>query len=311
VGPADSPFNPASPQALAIQNLFVLVLVICAVILAVVAGLVVFIVLRYRERPGRAPSSSEGNTLLEVVWTAVPLALVGVIFVATVATMHSVDPAPRGRPADVVVVAHQWWWEVRYPASGVTTANEIHVPVGRNLLFRIESADVVHDFWVPRLGRKIDAIPNRSNYVWIQVDTPGTYHGTCAEYCGVGHALMGIRVVAEPADAFASWQAEQSRPHPQPTSQLQARGARVFDERTCATCHRIAGTDADGDIGPDLTHLGDRKTLAAGAVANTPDELAAWLEDPDAIKPGSNMPNLQLSADEVRALVAYLEARDE
>jgi cytochrome c oxidase subunit 2 len=303
-----SPLNPATAQSAAISHLFMIVLLVAVLILAVVVGLVIIIVLRYRQRDdGVEPVQTSGSLPLEIAWTAIPIGILVVIFVLTVRTMHEVSPPVGSRTPDVVVVAHQWWWEVHYPRSGVVTANEIHIPTGRRLLFRIESADVVHDFWVPRLARKVDAVPLHPNYLWMEVDEPGTYHGSCNEYCGIGHALMLIRVIVEPEATFEAWEKAQLTPAPPPVSAEGEQGKLIFDRRTCAACHRIAGTSAIGTVGPDLSHVGSRETLASGAVPNTPQELGQWLSDPASIKPGSNMPNLQLSRAEVRDLVAYLE----
>ncbi len=301
-----SPLDPFSPQAQAISALFWFVMVVAGVILLVVTGLVVYIVIRFRHREGRAPSTREGNTALEITWTAIPLLIVGAIFVLTVRTMHTVQPPAGDRTPDVRVVAHQWWWEVHYP-SGVTTANEIHVPVGRTLLFRLTSADVVHDFWVPQLARKMDAIPGHPNDFWMKVEKPGVYHGTCAEYCGVGHALMRILVVAQTPKEFEAWEQAQLTPHPPPATAEARQGRQLLEQLTCANCHTVRGSSASGRVGPDLTHLADRRTLASGAAENTHDQLTQWLKDPNSIKPGSHMPNLQLSDARVKALVAYLE----
>jgi cytochrome c oxidase subunit 2 len=305
---ASSPLNPATAQSAAISHLFVIVLVVAALILAVVVGLVVFIVLRYRQRDdGREPAQTSGNLTLEVVWTAIPIGMLVIIFFFTVKTMREVSPPAGMHAPDLVVVAHQWWWEVRYPRAGVVTANEVHIPTGKHLLVRVESADVIHDFWVPRLARKVDAIPRHPNHLWLQVDVPGTYLGSCNEYCGVGHAQMRLRVIAEPEEEFRAWEDAQLIVPPAPVSAAAQRGKLIFQRRTCAACHRIAGTAAAGTVGPDLSHLASRQTLASGAAPNTREELAKWLTDPNSIKPGSHMPNLQLSHAELGDLVAYLE----
>jgi cytochrome c oxidase subunit 2 len=303
-----SPLNPATAQSAAISHLFVIVLVISALILAVVVGLVVYIVLRYRQRgDGREPAQTSGNLALEVTWTAIPVAILVIIFFFTVTTMREVYPPAGRQTPDLVIVAHQWWWEIHYPKSGVVTANEVHIPTGEHLLALVESADVVHDFWVPRLARKIDAIPKHPNHLWLQVDVPGTYLGSCNEYCGVGHAQMRLRVIAEPEQKFRAWEKAQLTP-PSPAVSAEAeQGQLIFQRRTCAACHRVAGTAATGTVGPDLSHLASRETLAAGAAPNTRAELTKWLSDPNSIKPGSHMPNLQLSQTEVGDLVAYLE----
>jgi cytochrome c oxidase subunit 2 len=299
-----SALDPRSPQAAAIFGLFVETLIVCCAIFLVVVALVAFCVVRFRGRAGREASRTEGNRRLEIGWTLGPAAILIWLLVATARAMAVADP-PADRPPDLTVVAHQWWWEARY-ASGTITANEIHLPVGRPLVVRIESRDVVHDFWVPALGRKIDAIPGRPVSIWLQANVPSLYLGTCAEYCGLEHAWMRIRVIAEAPVAFAAWQSHDGQPAAVPTDARAARGARVFGARTCVGCHAIRGRD-DTRVGPDLTHLVTRATLAAGVVENTPGEPARWLKDPQRIKPGCHMPNLHLADGEVADLVAYLE----
>ncbi len=303
-----SPLLPASPQAAEIARLFYVALIIAAVILLVVAGMVFIIIIRNRRLPrDYTPKQDFGNETLEWTWTIVPLMIVTGLFVYTVMVMHDVDPKPVDRQPDVEIVAHQWWWEVHYLPSGAVTANEIHLPVGRDLLFEVRSADVIHDFWVPALGQKVDAIPNHPNYAWYDVERPGTYLGTCAEFCGAEHAWMRIRVIAEPVPAFGAWLEEQLLDARKPTGPAAEAGARLFQNHTCMNCHSIRGTAADGDIGPDLTHLASRQTLAAGVFRNTPENLLKWVSDPQKYKPGSHMPNMDLSRQTFEELVAYLE----
>lgn len=284
--------------------MFLHVLAVCGVIFAVVVGLVAYCSVRFRSRGGPDPVQIEGSRRLEVAWTLAPVAILCWLLLLTARAMGISDPAGTGEP-DVTVIAHQWWWEVRY-RSGAIAANEIHIPSGKPLLFRIESADVVHDFWVPSLGRKIDAIPGRPVTIWLQADTPGVYLGTCAEFCGAQHAWMRIRVVAEPKDQFVTWEKRQLLPAHPPVTAAAARGAEAFSARTCVSCHAIGGTN-EARVAPDLTHLAERVTLGAGVLANNPRELARWLKDPQKIKAGCHMPNLQLSDAEVADLVAYLE----
>ena len=305
---ATSVLHPASPQGREILGLFWIVLGIAGVIFALVATLVVVASIRFRHRPGGPPPSQvDENTTLELVWTVLPTLILAGLFVMTVRVMHRVDPTPGNRDPDLVVVAHQWWWELHYPASGVVGANEFHLPVGRRLLLQVESADVVHDFWVPALGKKVDAIPGHPNTVWLTIDRPGVYLGTCDEFCGAEHAWMRIRVVGQTASDFAAWTAHQSEPAAAPTTDEARRGERLFQRRTCASCHRIAGTPAAGTIGPDLTHLASRRTLASGVFENTPANLARWIAHPQDIKPGCNMPDLHLDQSQVEALTAYLK----
>ena len=303
-----SPLIPASQQARDIDTLFQIVMAISAVIFVVVAGFVLYNAFRYRRKPDDPlPKQDFGNTKLEIAWTVIPLIIVTVMFFLSVQTMRSVDPPPLNKPPDITIIAHQWWWEVHYPKSGVVTANEIHMPINQNLLYRVTSDDVVHDFWVPQLARKIDAIPDRMNYAWIEADRPGLFLGTCAEYCGVEHAWMRIRVYAQSAEDFAEWQQQQLAIPPKPTEGYAAEGYNLFMKLPCSNCHRIAGTPAENDIGPDLTHIGSRQTLAAGVFDNNPGNLEAWIADPQKFKPGCHMPDLQLEPTELRALTAYLK----
>ncbi|HEX3904567.1 MAG TPA: cytochrome c oxidase subunit II [Polyangia bacterium] len=299
-----SALDARSPQAAAILHLFTQSLVVCGAIFFLVVALIVVCVVLFRSRPGREASRTDGDKRLEIGWTLVPSGVLIWLLVATARAMTVADPT-ADRPPDLTVVAHQWWWEARYP-SGAVAANEIHVPAGRPLVVRIESADVVHDFWAPSLGRKIDAIPGRAVTVWLQADRPGIYLGTCAEYCGAEHAWMRIRVVAQTPAAFTAWEAHERLAASAPSGAAAARGARMFGAKTCVGCHAIRGTD-ETRVGPDLTHLAERATLATGAIDNNPSELARWLKDPQRIKPGCHMPNLQLADGEVNDLVAYLE----
>ncbi|MEZ4616530.1 MAG: c-type cytochrome [Caldilineaceae bacterium] len=189
------------------------------------------------------------------------------------------------------------------------TANEIHIPTGQPLLVQLASADVIHDFWVPKLGRKMDAIPGHPNQLWLQADQPGTYLGACAEFCGAQHAWMRLRVIAQSPTDFAAWQQaqRQSPPPPPATDTLASQGAKRFQALTCSNCHAIGGTPAQANAGPNLTHVASRQTLGAGVLENNPANLAQWLTNPQSVKPGNQMPHFQLSAADLQALVAYLE----
>lgn len=304
----ESPFAPSSPFAAAIAHLFWVTLGVCALIGLLVAAAIAYSLVRFRAPPGAEdPAQITGNRKLEILWTVVPLGIVTGLFVMTLETMAQSDPIPDRSP-DLTVVAHQWWWEIRYP-SGVVTANEVHIPVGRAVLVRLESADVIHDFWVPQLGRKIDAVPGHPNSVWVSADAPGAYGGTCAEYCGFQHAWMRLLVLAEPAAEFDAWQRAQLLPAPPPASSAAARGEGIFRKQACGNCHAVAGRGFDGRIAPDLTHVATRKTLGAGVIEQTPRNLRTWLHDPQTIKPGARMSSFKLSDSDVSDLVSYLEER--
>ena len=300
--------SPASPQAAAISQLFVGTLIFLAAILVLVSVLIIFAVVRYRDRPGAPePIQSFGWRKLEVIWTGVPILCLVVLTVCVAWTMHVGDPPAPGESPDLRIVGHQWWWEIDYLKSGAVAANEIHIPIGKPLLLELRSADVIHDFWVPQLARKMDIVPGHPNRMWLEANTPGVYLGACAEFCGNEHAWMRFQVIAQPTEEFDAWLRDQLAIPSKLNSSDAQRGGQLFVDRTCANCHQVTGTPANQRIGPDLTHLASRRMLAAGAAENTPENLAIWLHDPNTFKPGSNMPNLQLSKDDARELVAYLE----
>jgi cytochrome c oxidase subunit 2 len=300
-------FRTISDRGASIRNLFDILLIISALVFLLVAVLLVYMLIRFRERPGAAePSQTEGSRKLEIAWTVAPVLLLTGVFVITARTLIHVHAAPAGDPVRIEVVGHQWWWEFRYPDLGIVTANELHVPVGESLHFEITGADVIHSFWVPRFGWKMDAIPGKTNEMVLTVDRAGTYDGACTEYCGAEHAWMRIRVVAEPRDVFDVWVRGQQQPAG-PAQGAAADGQRVFLGNTCQNCHAIRGTPANGAVGPDLTHFGSRATIGAGVVPNTPDNLRDWIRHAGAVKPGVLMPPFNLSDSDLQALVTYLE----
>jgi cytochrome c oxidase subunit II len=301
-------FSPVSPQAHAITTLMLTVFAICAAIFVLVAWLVAYGAIRYRSRGDAAdPVQSFGNTRVEALWTAGPLLLLVVIFALTVTAGRAADPSTPNTEPDIRLIGHQWWWEVQYPRAGIVSANEIHIPTNTRVLLELRSADVIHDFWVPELGRKMDMVPGHPTRLWIEADAAGTYGGACAEYCGAEHAWMRLRVVAEPAVDFASWMSREQTPAKRAGRGAAAEGERLFDAMTCVNCHAIAGTGHDARVGPDLTHIAARARLAGELIENTPENLARWIAHPDALKPSSHMPNLHLSSNQVTALVAYME----
>lgn len=304
-------FFPGSPQSAAIDHLFLVVGVVMVAILGLVTGLVLYAVYRFHHRPDDGePPQIFGRPKVEIGWTAGSLLVVIFIFVISLRTMHQADPpaTPNDSPS-LVITAHQWWWQVDYPKRNVVTANEVHIPTGRRLLVELKSADVVHDWWVPQLGRKMDAIPGHPNYFWIEADKAGTYLGRCAEFCGAEHAWMRIRVIATPPAEFQQWERQQLVTPAKPTAGEAAEGERLFQNLlTCSDCHRIAGTSANSSVGPDLTHIANRETLATGRLKNTPSNLRQWLKNPQAIKPGVHMPDFQLTDKQVDELSAYLES---
>ena len=309
-------FAPVSTPAAKEADLANFVLVVSGVVFVVVAGLIAYSVMRFRapfEEQGSEPPQVYGSAQVEAAWTAIPLIIVIVLMLATGRVIYEIQAAPQPPTAvEVTVVGRQWWWEIRYPKLGVVTANELHVPVSDSLTRRptfltLESADVVHSFWVPRVAGKTDLIPNRTNRMWVEPHEPGTYLGQCAEYCGTQHAFMLLRIVAEPPEQFARWVEQQRRTAaPAPADPAAAAGRRVFLGTVCASCHAVAGTVANGRYGPDLTHLMSRATIGAGVAANTRERLRAWVRNPDGLKRGVLMPAMQIDDEYLDQLVAYL-----
>lgn len=307
-------FKPESTPAESIFQLSLFVLAICAVIFIVVFFLIAYAGMKFRLRrqdDGSEPAQVYGSNRVELAWTVIPVLIVVVLFLATARVIHAVQDAQKV-PGTVLVTAvgHQFWWEFRYPELGVATANELHVPVSdpsrRTPTFlTLLSADTDHSFWVPRLAGKTDLIPNRVNRMWIEPHQTGVYVGQCAQYCGTQHAKMLLRVYVDSPEQFENWihsQAQEAR-HVDAVRE----GRHIFESTACINCHTISGTVASGRFGPDLTHLMSRETIAAGAAMNTHENLRAWIQNPDSIKPGSLMPAMKLDEKDLEALTAYLE----
>ena len=307
-------FRPQSTPANSIFHLSLLVLAITGAIFAVVFSLLAYSVRKFRQRDGddgREPAQVYGSNQVELAWTVIPILIVLVLFLATARVIHSIQDAPKPAGAiEVIAIGHQFWWEFRYPTLGVVTANELHVPASNPAnstptFLTLLSADTDHSFWVPQLAGKTDLIPNRSNHIWIDPQETGVYLGQCAQYCGTQHAKMLLRVYVDSPQQFDEWVREQKRLWV--SNDTVAEGRRIFETTACVNCHAVAGTVADGRFGPDLTHLMSRDTIAAGAAPNTRENLRAWIEQPDSIKPGSLMPAMQLNEKDLEALTDYLE----
>ncbi len=234
-----------------------------------------------------------------------PIMVVTPLYLLSLKTSASIGP-PR-EALTVRIVGHMWWWEVRYPEQDIVTANEIHIPAGQPVRLELASADVIHSFWAPRLHGKRDLIPGVENVFWIEADEPGIFRGQCAEYCGTQHANMAFQVIALPADEFDAWLAERSNPAVDPAVAQARRGFEVFMSAGCAQCHAVRGTPANGNVGPDLSHIGSRQMIGAAMLSNTRGNLMGWIADPQAIKPGVKMPRTYLDGDSLLALVVYLE----
>jgi cytochrome c oxidase subunit 2 len=281
--------------------------IIAAVIFAGVLVALLIFTIRYRDpHPGDAPQI-HGHRALEVAWTAAPLALLAIIFALSLVTLGQIGQgATFGSlepPLRISVVGHQWWFEFRYP-GGAVTANEVHIPAGVPIELDLSSADVIHDLWVPELGAKSDVVPGQHNVLRLFTARPGTFSGACAEFCGLEHAWMRVLVVAQPRGDFDRWLAAQAAP----ASGQAGRGLDVLRSAVCSACHVVQGQVAGTSIGPDLTHIGSRATLAGGVLANTVDGMRAWIGDPQRYKPGALMPKVPLPAADLDAGVAYLES---
>jgi cytochrome c oxidase subunit 2 len=307
-------FAPESTPARAILNLSVFVLVITAIIFVVVFTLLVYSVTKFRGNTGNAdrePAQVYGSTQIELAWTIIPILIVVVLFLATARVIHAVQDAPQPPTSvQVTAIGHQFWWEFRYPGLGIVTANELHIPVSdpahpTPTFLKLFSADTDHSFWIPQLAGKTDLIPNHPNSMWMDPHRTGVFLGQCAQYCGTQHAKMLLRVSVDSPEDFAAWVHAQGQPAVQ--DEKVAAGRRVFETTACINCHAVGGSAANGRFGPDLTHLMSRETIASGAAGNTKENLRLWIQKPDAIKPGSLMPAMQLSDADLDALVNYLE----
>jgi cytochrome c oxidase subunit 2 len=307
-------FKPQSTPAHSIFDLSLFVLAICAVIFVIVFSLLAYSVIKFRRRAdddGREPPPVYGSNQIELAWTVIPALIVLVLFLATARVIHAIQQARKPPEAiDVIAIGHQFWWEFRYPAFGVVTANELHVPTSdpshpTPTFITLLSADTDHSFWVPRLAGKTDLIPNRVNHMWIDPNETGIFVGQCAQYCGTQHAKMLLRVYVDSPDQFKQWVQQQAKPAQ--VSESAKEGRRIFETTACINCHSVSGTVADGRFGPDLTHLMSRDTIASGAATNNSENLRMWIHNPDAIKPGSLMPAMNLDRRDLDALTAYLE----
>ncbi|MEO7371147.1 MAG: cytochrome c oxidase subunit II [Ilumatobacteraceae bacterium] len=323
-GSSPSAIDPHSPQARHIAGLFWLMLWIAAGIYAVVLGLVL-VSLRARRRSDTAarptgaevdewtiPSSNDaattrrGTRFIIGGGLVLPIVVLIVVGVATVRTTNAVQGGAS--VVKIHVEAERWWWRLTYPDDHVVTANEIHVPVGEPVDLTLTSDNVIHSLWVPELNGKTDVIPGQTNHMTFTADAPGTYRGQCAEFCGIGHALMAFLVIAESPADYAQWVRTNSAPAATPPDGAAAKGSDLFVSSSCAGCHTVAGTAASGTIGPDLTHLGSRATIGSDTLPNTPTDLAHWLADTQGVKRGALMPQIDLTTAQIADLVAYLES---
>ena len=306
-------FDPHSGPARMIYGLSLFVMQITGAIFIVVASLWLYVVIRFRQRDPNddsEPPQIYGSTQIELAWTVIPILITVVLFFTTARILFAIEDQKMPTTAlDVDAVGHQFWWEFHYGKLGFTTANELHVPLSTGQVptttsLNLLSADVVHSFWVPELNGKTDMFPNQVNHMWFNPDKPGMYVGQCAQFCGVQHAKMLLRVYVQTPEDFAAWVKNQQQPSVQDPAV--AEGRQLFESQACISCHVVRGTAAQGRFGPDLTHFMSRDTLASGAAANTPENLKLWIQNPDYFKPGSLMPAMQLSDDQIDKVVAYL-----
>ena len=301
--------HPAGIQAARVSHLWWVMFWVCAVVWCAVAVAALAAIARGRRGASSASDAQLGRGVAIAGGISL-VAIVGLLF-QSVVTGRALDTLRSPDALRIQVTGNQWWWDVQYvtadPSLRVTTANEIHIPVGRPVRFDLLSTDVIHSLWIPNLQGKVDLVPGHLNEMWLRADTPGVYRGQCAEYCGLQHAQMALVVVAEPSDDFERWLAGNRAPATPPTTPEQQRGKEVVERGPCAMCHNITGTLAGGRSAPDLTHIASRSTIGAGTLPNTTGHLAGWIADPQRIKPGNRMPATGLSGSELQALLAYLE----
>jgi cytochrome c oxidase subunit II len=310
-------FAPAATPARSIFGISMLVLSVTLVIFLIVGGLLLYALIRFRQRPtdsNHEPAQIYGSDQIELSWTVIPILIVVMLFLTTTRVILGTEAIAKPDNAmDVTVIGHQFWWEYRYPKLGVVTANELHIPISNpakptQTWLTMSSADVAHSFWVPRLAGKMDVIPNRVNNMWMDPQQAGLYLGQCAQYCGTQHAKMLLRVYAQSPEDFDAWVNQQKQPaqHDFPGNAAATEGQAVFMHNACINCHTIAGTAATGRFGPDLTHLASRDTIASGPIQNTPENLRKWIDDPNSMKPGSLMPPMHLNDHDLDVITAYL-----
>lgn len=310
-------FSPKSDVANDIQDLYKLIFWIATAVFIIVETALLYAVIKFRRRPNdEMPKQIHGNTAMELTWTIIPALILIAIAIPTWNTIFKIAVIPDDAYM-INIVGHQWWWEAQYP-TGEVTANEIHVPSDRTIGFTLETADVLHSFWIPQLFGKQDLVPGRVNTLWFTPEEEGRFLGQCVEFCGISHANMRLEMIVDSPEDFAAWKKGLNSPPPAVTAGLVSTGFDLFASKGCVACHTISGrNDAVGVIGPNLSLFGSRLTLASATLANTTENLTAWLHDPEEIKPGNIMsrsapiytnPDLALTSGEIDALVAYLQS---
>jgi cytochrome c oxidase subunit 2 len=330
--PIANMFDPLSKPAHMIHESSIMALLVCAIIFVIVTGMLVWVVFKYRSKgevdDRKEPPQIYGSSQIELAWTVIPILITVVLILVTTRTIGEIQDHPIAKNAEHIrVIGHQWWWEIHYQTklvdkdgnavldkdgkeqftSDFVIANEVHVPLNRETSIILESADVLHSFWVAQLNGKTDLIPGIKNTTWIEPHATGVFYGNCAEYCGTQHANMQIKVIVQTEEDFQKWKVEQKTPPPEPTTASAIAGKQVFYQNSCVNCHKVDGTVAEGVFGPDLTHFATRMTLGAGVAKNDTENLRIWMHDPSKLKPGALMPNMQLTEQQVNDVVAYLE----
>jgi cytochrome c oxidase subunit 2 len=308
--------HPQSKAARQIEDLWWLTFAISVVVVLVVTGFILQAIRRGRAaaREERAGRSEAGIDKRAVPWGPRFIVIAGLVvsggvlagtFAISLRTLNGLASPPGRSDLTIDVTGHNWWWEVRYP-NGAVTANEIHIPVGQTVEVKLATSDVIHSFWVPQLNVKQDQVPGMDNRIWLRAETPGRYRGQCAEFCGLEHARMLFYVDAQPPAEFGQWLASEVGPAAAPASPTESTGRDIFLRSSCAGCHAVRGTSAVGTLGPDLTHMASRKTIAAGTLPLRRDTLADFVRDAQHAKPGSSMPPTEVPADQLPALLDYL-----
>jgi cytochrome c oxidase subunit 2 len=301
--------DPRGPAADRIEGIWWLMLWISVGVFAVVLLMMAMAMWRGRNSSMLALDKDDvrwGTPFVIGAGIVVPALILSGLFVFSLREMNALAAPGRDASLEIRVIAHDWWWEVRYP-NGAVTANEIHIPVGEAVRVALDTADVIHSFWVPQLQVKADHIPGRTTSVWLEADDPGRFRGQCAEFCGLQHANMAFFVVAQQSDEFDDWLAAQAAPAREPESPREQAGSEIFLSSSCSGCHAVRGTSANGDLAPDLTHVGSRSTIAGGILEATRSNLVGFISDPHRYKPGVTMPPTELSRSEIEAVVDYLE----
>jgi cytochrome c oxidase subunit 2 len=304
--------NPHGPVARSIASLTGILFAVSGVVYVLVLAATFWALVRRRRETDDSPATHRRLTRTVTGAVLLTAATLVVLALSSVTAERGLTQPSGPGAVEVDVIGHQWWWDFRYhdvtPSDVVGSPNELHIPVGVPVVLRVQSSDVIHTFWVPNLHGKRDLIPGQVTYTWIQADTPGVYRGQCAEFCGHQHAHMAFLVVAQPMSEFLDWIRQQRQPAAEPVTAEQQQGKALFLRSTCVTCHTVRGTPAGSHVGPELTHVASRQTIAAGTLPNTRQHLAEWIHDSQAIKPGNRMPPQPFDQADLDSVVSYIRS---